>query len=234
LNRRLAVNAKELEAKVKALENQVRTLTDIEEIKTLQKTYGYYLEHWMSQEIIDLFSDDPDVSLTLAPGTYLGKERIAEYFNRHKDPDPEFLHQVMQLSGVVNVDPEGKTAEGRWYGFGAVALPSDRGVRQFFMGGIYGGEYVKENGVWKIKRLRFDASYTAAPATGWVAPERLAPAETRPAITGPQADVPRTFSPRYPSGYIFPFHYKHPVTGKKTSEEERNASIEGVRDWKYS
>jgi len=38
------VNAKELEAKVKALENQVRTLTDIEEIKILQKTYGYYLD----------------------------------------------------------------------------------------------------------------------------------------------------------------------------------------------
>jgi len=57
---------------------------------------------------------------------------------------------------------------------------------------------------------------------------------TRPAITGPQADVPRTFTPRYPSAYIFPFHYKHPVTGKKTSEDERNASIDGVKDWKYS
>jgi hypothetical protein len=228
------VNLKDLEAKVKVLENQVRTLTDIEEIKTLQKTYGYYLEHWMSQEIIDLFSDDPDVSLTLAAGTYLGKKRIAEYFNRLKDPSPEFLHQVMQLSGVVNVDPEGTTAKGRWYGFGAVALPSGEGVRQFFMGGIYGGEYVKENGVWKIKRLRFDASYTAAPASGWVAPDRLAPAETRPELAGPQADVPRTFNPRYPSGYIFPFHYKHPVTGKKTSEEARNESLDGMKDWKYS
>jgi hypothetical protein len=172
--------------------------------------------------------------LTLAAGTYLGKKRIAEYFNRQKDPNPEFLHQVMQLSGVVTVDPEGTTAKGRWYGFGAVALPSEKGVRQFFMSGIYGGEYVKEDGVWKIKSMRFDANYTAAPANGWVAPERLAPAETRPAITGPQADVPRTFTPRYPSGYIFPFHYKLPVTGKKTSEEVRNSSIKGVKDWKYS
>ncbi len=228
------MDVKELEAKVKALENQVKILTDIEEIKTLQKTYGYYLEHWMSQEIIDLFSNRPEVSLTLAAGTYLGKKRIAEYFNRQKDPSPEFLHQVMQLSGVVTVDAGGTTAKGRWYGFGAVALPSEKGVRQFFMGGIYGGEYVKEDGVWKIKRMRFDANYTAAPASGWVAPERLAPAENRPAITGPQADVPRTFSPRYPSGYIFPFHYRHPVTGRKTSEDARNASIDGVKDWKYS
>ena len=228
------MDLKELEAKIKALENQVRTLSDIEEIKTLQKAYGYYLEHWMSQEIIDLFSDDPDVTLTLAPGTYLGKQRIAEYFNRNKNPSSEFLHQVMQLSGVVNVDPEGTTAKGRWYGFGAVALPSDQGVRQFFMGGIYGCEYVKEKGVWKIKKLRFDATYTATPVSGWVAPERLVSMETRGVLQGLQADVPRTFNPRYPSGYIFPFQYKHPVTGKETSVEVHNSSIDGVKDWKYS
>ncbi len=228
------MNAEEMEARIKTLEHQVRTLADIEEIKTLQKAYGYYLEHWMSQEIVDLFSDDPDVSLTLAPGTYLGKKRIAEYFNRMKDPNPEFLHQVMQLSGIVNVDPEGTTAEGRWYGFGAVAAPADKGVREYFMGGIYGCEYVKQDGVWKIRRLRFDASYTATPASGWVAPERLVPTDTRAPLTGPQPDVPRTFSPRYPSGYIFPFHYSHPVTGKKTSEQLRNSSIDGVEDWRYS
>ena len=102
------------------------------------------------------------------------------------------------------------------------------------MGGIYGCEYVKQNGAWKIKRLRFDASYTATPASGWVAPERLVPTDTRAPLTGPQADVPRTFSPRYPSGYIFPFHYRHPVTGKKTSEELRNSSIDGVKEWRYS
>ena len=34
------MDVKELEAKIKALEAQVRILTDIEEIKTLQKTYG--------------------------------------------------------------------------------------------------------------------------------------------------------------------------------------------------
>ena len=44
-----------LEAQVKSLANEVRTLKDIESIRNLQKAYGYYLEHWMSQEIIDLF-----------------------------------------------------------------------------------------------------------------------------------------------------------------------------------
>ena len=110
-----------LEARIKYLEDELRRLKDIEEIKTLQKAYGYYLEHFMSQEIIDLFSDGPDVSLTLAAGTYLGKEGVIKFFSRIV-ASQEFLHQVMQLSGIVTVDLDGKTARGRWYGWGSAAL----------------------------------------------------------------------------------------------------------------
>ena len=227
------MNVEELEARLEVLEKQVRTLQDIEEIKTLQKAYGYYIEHWMAQEIIDLFADGPDVSLTLAAGTYLGKEGIRRYFENIK-PTADFLHQVMQLSGIVNVDPDGKTAKGRWYGYGAIAIPSSTGVRESFMSGIYGCEYIKEDGTWKIKKLRFDLHYTATPARGWVRPEQAATIDPQYVPTMLEADIPRTFNPRYPSGYIFPFHYKHPVTDKETSEGARNSSIEGVDRWEYS
>ena len=33
---------------------------------------------------------------------------------------------------------------------------------------------------------------------------------------------------RYPSGYIFPCHFKHPVAGQKTSEDEHNAALKYV------
>jgi hypothetical protein len=33
---------------------------------------------------------------------------------------------------------------------------------------------------------------------------------------------------RYVSGYIFPFHFKHPVTGRQTTEATRNAKLEPV------
>ena len=227
------MNIEELEARLEALEKQVRTLQDIEEIKTLQKAYGYYIEHWMAQEIIDLFADGPDVSLTLAAGTYLGKKGIRKYFENIK-PTADFMHQVMQLSGIVNVDPDGKTAKGRWYGYGAIAVPSSKGVRESFMSGIYGCEYIKENSIWKIKKLRFDLHYTATPARGWVRPEQAAVVDPQYTPTMLEADIPRTFNPRYPSGYIFPFHYKHPVTGKETSEGAHNSSIEGVDKWEYS
>jgi hypothetical protein len=44
-----------------------------------------------------------------------------------------------------------------------------------------------------------------------------------------EADIPRIENSRYPSGYIIPFHYKHPVTGKETSEKKRNAASKKVK-----
>ncbi|MFC1820529.1 nuclear transport factor 2 family protein [Thermodesulfobacteriota bacterium] len=224
----LEARIKTLENQIRAQENQLRTLQDIEEIKILQRAYGYYIEHWMSQEIIDLFSDGPDVALTLGAGTYLGKEGVIKYFEHMDGTNPEFFHQVMQLSGIVHIDPDGKRAKGRWYGWGAVAIPKEKGVKQSFFSGIYVGEYVKEDGKWKIEKLRFDQKYNATPAEGWVKPERVIKIDQQRDLPVLEPDIPRTFSPRYPSGYIFPFHYKHPVTGKETTEGARNSSIEGV------
>jgi len=50
------MTVEELEAKVKAMENELQRLKDIDEIKCLQRAYGYYLEHWMAEDVIDLFS----------------------------------------------------------------------------------------------------------------------------------------------------------------------------------
>ncbi len=78
------MNLKELEARLKKLE-------DIEEIKKLQRIYGFYLTHWMGEEIVDLFSDGPDVSLELVPGTYLGKEGVKSIFLRKNRPRSYYM-----------------------------------------------------------------------------------------------------------------------------------------------
>ena len=118
-----------LEMKVSALQNEVinlkqqlKVLQDIEDIKRLQCAYGYYLERWMSEEIIDCFSNSPEVSGTFVEGTYKGPEGIRTYFGKSREQPPEFLHQVMQVSPVITVDPYGLRAKGRWYGYGTVVL----------------------------------------------------------------------------------------------------------------
>ena len=221
------MKTEEMEARIKSLEKELQTVQDVQEIEKLQRIYGYYLEHWMSKEIIDLFADGPDVALEWPEGKHLGKDGVKRYFEGMDKNNPEFLHQLMQLSPVITVAPDGKTAKGRWYCWGAITFPRGGGVSPSFQSGLYENEYVKEGGRWKIKRIRWQLTYSVKPGEGLVKPERVAaidPNAKRIGMTMP--DIPDTrFEHRYPSGYIFPFHYQHPVTGKRTTEEQRNASL---------
>jgi hypothetical protein len=218
------MDTRDMEARIKTLESQVRKLNDIEEIQRLQKAYGYYLEHWMNDEIMDLFSDSPDLVLNGAVG---GKQDLRDFFKSMKDlsRSPEFLHQAMQLSGIVDINPDGETAEGRWYGYGAVALPAGKGVRPLGLNGIYTVEYIKEDGKWKIKKLIFHPIILTPPGESWVKKERIAAITPVKPKKNAKPRKPLDSNARYPSGYIVPFHFKHPVTGKKTGEAKRNASL---------
>ena len=94
----------DLEARLKAMEAEITCLKDIEEIKKLQKIYGYYLEHWQDDQIADLFSDSPDTTVEIAEsGVYRGKAGVRKFFARFGNPPAEFLHVMMQISGVVDV-----------------------------------------------------------------------------------------------------------------------------------
>lgn len=231
------MNAEELEIRLKSLENQIkaqesrlRTLEDIEAIKKLQKAYGYYVEHMMYQEIIDCFSDSPEVVLNWLEGQYLGKAGVKKYFEFMKVAPPEFQHQVMQIAGIVDIDLDGKTAKGRWYAFGGIFIPREGQVRRSFVSGIYEMGYTKEDGIWKILSIKWVIPYAVRLAETWATPEDV----NRPYYTdqwkGPKPDIPINKADlRYVSGYIFPFHYRHPVTGKETSEKEKNARLKPVK-----
>jgi hypothetical protein len=218
----------ELESEVKALKAKVQTLEDIEEIKKLQRAYGFYLEHWMSEDLIDLFSDSDDSEVWIAAGKFQGKEAISRLF-RHGNEEKfrisrsEFMHQVMQLSGVVHVNPDGKTARGRWYGFGANAFPVPGGkVSPGWMDGVYEVNYVKEKGIWKLKKVHWCLTFRAPWTEGFVDPAKKDdsrqdhPYQENPDLrpTAPPDDT------LYPSGFICPFHFANPVSGRKTIPEK--------------
>ncbi len=227
------MNQQEMEARIKELEKQVSVLRDIEDIQRLQKSYGYYLEHWLYEEIIDLFANDPDTTLNIMAGIYLGKEGVRRYFSSLKSlaENPEFLHQIMQLSGIVDVAKDGKTAQGRFFGFGYAAVPMGGGVKPISANGIYTAEYIKEDGVWKIWKLTWNPIFMGNPSQGWVKKERIEAVTSGNIVSmSAKPDKPRDTNPVYPTGYVVPFHFKHPVTGKKSSEDKRNELMKKKRE----
>ena len=219
---------KDLQEQVKTLEAQTRILQDTEEIKKLQRAYGFYLEHWMAEDLVDLFSDGEDSELWIAAGKFRGKEAISRLF-RHGNEDKfrisrsEFLHQVMQLSGIVHVALDGKTAKGRWYGFGANAFPVDGGkVSPGWMDGVYEVNYVKEADKWKFKKVHWCMTFRAPWTDSFVDPAKKddsrqdRPYQENPALRPTEAPDETL----YPSGFICPFHFENPVSGRKTVPEK--------------
>ena len=217
----------ELEAKVKTLSEIVTTLEtrltrieDIASIKKLQRAYGYYLEYWQEEQILGLWSHRDDVTVeTGASGQYKGWEGVKHYFrfsNRftafsgaEKAP-PEYLHILMPTAGIVDVEPDGKTAKGRWYGFFLGAMPRGGILRALIGCGIWEDEYVKEDGIWKLKKVFWNEIISSPLDEGWVKTPYIGnPKHQEAPPPGPNT----RFAP-YPSGYIFPYHYKNPVTGE--------------------
>jgi hypothetical protein len=218
----------ELKKQVAGLKERVTRQDDIEAIEKMQKSYGYFIQNWMYQEIIDLFADGPETELNLMVGIYCGKEGVSRYYCSLKDynDEPEFLHQLMQLSGIIDVAADGKTATGRWFTLGAVAMTTPDGVRPIYANGLYDMNYIKQNGVWKILKLTFHPLFMTPPGEAWVKKERITKSKAQ-LVTAQTAkpDKPRDVDSRYPTGYIVPFQFKHPVTGKKISVTKRNTHV---------
>jgi hypothetical protein len=224
-----------LEARLSALENRLQRLEDIQAINRLQYAYNYYVEHMMKQEIIDCFADSPEVLLDWLEGKWKGKAGVRKYFDVNQVPPVGFRHQLIPSAGLITLSPEGTRANGRWYAFGAIMTPGPPkdGTQTFsrrFIDGIYEMGYIKEGGIWKILSIKWIIPYGVKIDEGWIMPEDIA----GPMLKGQSAPGGPKFVPdipmdkndlRYVTGYIFPFHFVHPVTGKPTSEAKLNARL---------
>ena len=214
------MNLEELEVKINMLAARQQKTEDIEAIKKLQRAYGYYLEHWQVDEIVGLFSHSPEVSVEINDsGLYQGWEAVKNSFrfedhytayNGQRTAPPEFLHILIPNSGIVDLEPDCKTAKGRWYGFGLLAQRRGGKLRAMISAGIWENQYVKEDGIWKILKLFWSNIFSSPLDEGWVKTPHLS---NPPHKDAPPPSPGNHFTP-YPSGYIFPYHYKNPVTGK--------------------
>jgi hypothetical protein len=201
-----------LDQELAALEREVGLLEDTKAIKRLQRAYGYYVDKKLSREIAALFADDPNTTAELGgSGVYVGRARIAEYYDRiiggeNLKPGQLFNHMILQ--GVVHVAPDGRTAKGRWR---ALIQIGEHGQSATWAEGPYENEYVKEDGVWKFSKVHWYQTFSAPYAPGWhKAPEPMNP---------PLADFPPDRPPTvaygsYPAVYTPLYHYANPVSGR--------------------
>jgi hypothetical protein len=224
-----------LEEKLEKLTAQVGILEDQQEVRKLQHKYGYYLDQCLYEEVVNLFSDEGEV--WFMGGKYKGKAGVRRLYidrfqkkftNGHNGPIYGFLLDHPQLQDIVTVAPDGKTAKGRFRSVMQAGLheSAEGETRQWWEGGIYENEYVKEDRVWKYKRLDYRGLWHADFETGWAhtPPNKypFASVQFPEDPIGPDELISDPKPVLWPETAVRPFHYPHPVTGemweaKKTS-----------------
>jgi SnoaL-like protein len=205
-----------LRERVAKIETRAARVDDIDEIEKLQGIYGFYTDKMLWDEVVDLFADDG--TLEIGPsGVYAGKDSIRRYLyslsGGKQGPLEGVLFEHFQLQPVVTVDADGQSAKARW--------------RSLLMTGVYGAEsggnwgegtyeneYVKQGGVWKIRKLHWYATFISPYKGGWltVDPKLV---EDYAMGRGVEPDRPPSEPYEvYPGVYVPPFHYKNPVSGR--------------------
>ncbi len=208
-------------ARLARLEARVQAAEDVSALKRLQRTYGYFVDKGLWTDLADYFTDDAVANYPA--GTFIGKASIRQHLYRNVGNVPvgtvglgeNRLYNHMNIQPVVNLDPGGTTAHGRWRAF---ATFGSVGGGATWAEGIYEMTYTKKNGVWKISKLDYHSGFGAPYATGWVPPAAPAPGAApapRPARQlAHAADKARNVEcDGFPAACVAPFHYANPGKG---------------------
>jgi hypothetical protein len=202
---------KEFEARIKNLENKLAAVEDVQQIEKLQRAYGYYLDNRLFDQVVDLFSEYTESLEISDSGVYLGKAGVSRFFRDFLGkgglpPHPLALGIHMQLQGVVDLGVEKNTAWGRWQCIMLLATPLNGNIRAMQGHGVYEDEYIKENGIWQFKKMRYYLTFRTPLDEGWVkTPVVHSMAKGTP-------DLASTGYQPYPEKFIAPFHFKNPVS----------------------
>lgn len=203
-----------LSDRLSELESRAERLKDINAIKRLQRSYGYYVDNAMWDEVVDLLADDCTFEIAL-DGVYKGKESIRKYLYALSGGQPGLpagvINEHLQLQPVIDVASDGRTAKGRWR---ALIMSGTWGERATWGEGPYENAYVKEEGIWKIKSTHWYETLIVPYEGGW-AEERKNLHDGKFVSDKIPPDAPP--SEKYdvwPGVYLPPYHYKNPVTGK--------------------
>lgn len=201
-----AADNEDLQAGLAALSKRIERLQDLSDVEKLPRYYSYYVDKAQWRSVADLFAEDASLEIG-GRGVFLGRERAFEYLVTGLGPiGPRdgIIIDHQNLQPLTTIHEDGRTAEIRAIAF--VMGPGGWGHV------YYENDYIKEDGVWKIKKLHGPFNMYCSYSEGWVDKTVI---NTRPESFLPPPDLPPSvIYLTYPNYYVEPFHYPNPVTGR--------------------
>lgn len=204
------------QARLAAIEARASGLADINALENLQRSYGYYVDKMLWEQVLDLFTDDATLEIGMS-GVYRGKASIREYLydlsGGVEGPLEGVLYDHMQLQPVITLADDRMSAKARWRALLLTGV-SGSGSGGNWGEGPYENEYVKEDGVWKISKLHWYATFIAPYEGGWLNADAEAVRRYSVAPNAMPDEPPSEDYAPYPGVYVPRFSFANPVTGE--------------------
>ncbi len=154
----------DLEERVKQLEAKVQELSDREAIRELRCYYHEYINTAKLSDIIGLFIEDGEFDFA-----HLGKGQGRAAQKKFFEGLANYLSTVKQFIHNQVIEVHGDTATGFSY---LEAKPVYKG-ESYLVAGRYDDEYVRQDGQWKFKKMKFTPYFMVPLKEGWAQEQKL-------------------------------------------------------------
>jgi hypothetical protein len=166
-----ALHAAAADAALDAFAREVERVESVRAVKHLQFSYAQYAQFGLWREVGALFAKDGSFVFDGSVGpaqTSQGPEAIAaflrdRYGGGREGAAADGLSAMMIDSPVVNLSADGQSATARWQAL----IFHGHGGRARIEGGIFVNDYVREDGVWKIRTAHFHPQFDGPYEQGW-------------------------------------------------------------------
>ena len=197
-------------ARAAALAERAARLNDATAVQNLQNSYGYYLDRKRWDDVADLFADDGTLEIEQR-GVYVGNAHIRLALEAFYGAEPLATGELFDhllVSPVVTVAADGAHAAARSV---ELAVLGRNGEYARWQLGTYENEFVKQNGVWKLRAVRYFARLSTDYDLGWAKDARppAAPGTELPPDRPPSQGVAS-----FPEAQTVALHFVNPVTGR--------------------
>ena len=180
-----------LQQRIDRLEATTQRVEALSAIKRLQHAYGHYSELGMWHDFADLFADTGVGHYTTGA---LNRDQIRSLFLKEVGGGRVGLadgriYPHISMQPVVTLSDDGQSGKARWH---IMAMLGGYKTGASWSGGVYENRYVRENGVWKVKEVRYYPQYSGRyDNPGWTPTKESAPFHYPVARAGkPIVDVP--------------------------------------------
>lgn len=139
------------------IEKRIQAIEDLEEIKRLHQNYINLMDNLRYEQVLDLFTEDATVEVRQS-GVKRGRKELSEIYHNLAKTRGSIRYDA-HLAVEPDIKVNGDTAQGTWLIYMLFSKPSIQWVQ-----GRNECEYRKEQGKWKISRLKFTRTLASDPA----------------------------------------------------------------------